>query len=155
MVKNTPANAGDIGSIPGLGRSPGGGQDDHSSILAWRITWTEEPGGLQSMESQRVWHNLATEHAKKRYQRACSLSLSLGQGRTQQEGVIGQPEREASAGNQTGQHLNLGLTSPRNCKNEIAFKGTQSLVFLLWHLELTNEWAGDSFAGQYPWPLQC
>ena len=111
----------------------------HSSILAWRIPWTEEPGGLQSMESPRVGHNLATEHAKKRHQRACSLSLSFRQGRTQQEGVTGQPEREASAGNQTGQHLNLGLTSPRNCKNEIAFKGTQSLVFLLWHPELTNE----------------
>ena len=35
----------------------------HSSILAWRIAWTEEPGGLQSMGSQRVKHSLATEHA--------------------------------------------------------------------------------------------
>ena len=34
----------------------------HSSILAWEIPWTEEPGGLQSRESQRVGHNLATEH---------------------------------------------------------------------------------------------
>ena len=33
----------------------------HSSILAWRIPWTEEPGGLQSMESQRVRHALATD----------------------------------------------------------------------------------------------
>ena len=32
----------------------------HSSILAWKLSWTEEPGGLQSMESQRVWHNWAT-----------------------------------------------------------------------------------------------
>ena len=32
-----------------------------SSILAWEITWTEEPGGIQSMGSQRVGHNLATE----------------------------------------------------------------------------------------------
>ena len=32
----------------------------HSSILAWRIPWTEEPGGLQSMGSQRVGHNWAT-----------------------------------------------------------------------------------------------
>ena len=29
----------------------------HSDILAWRIPWTEEPGGLQSMESQKVGHN--------------------------------------------------------------------------------------------------
>ena len=35
--------------IPGLGRSPGEGNGNHSSILAWKISWTEEPGGLQSM----------------------------------------------------------------------------------------------------------
>ena len=35
----------------------------HSSILAWKIQWTEEPGELQSMGSQRVGHNWATEHA--------------------------------------------------------------------------------------------
>ena len=33
----------------------------HSSILAWEISWSEEPGGLQSMASQRDRHNLATE----------------------------------------------------------------------------------------------
>ena len=33
----------------------------HSSVLAWRILWTEEPGGLQSMGSQRVGHNLGTK----------------------------------------------------------------------------------------------
>ena len=38
-----------------------------SSILAWKIPWTEKPGGLQSMGWQRVEHNLATEHT-------CSLS---------------------------------------------------------------------------------
>ena len=32
----------------------------HSSILAWRIPWTEKPGGIQSMGSQRVRHNIAT-----------------------------------------------------------------------------------------------
>ena len=36
----------------------------HSSILAWEIPWTEEPGRLQSMGSQRIGHNLATEHRK-------------------------------------------------------------------------------------------
>ena len=34
----------------------------HSSTLAWRIPWTEEPGGLQSMGSQRVGRNSATKH---------------------------------------------------------------------------------------------
>ena len=47
----------DTGSIAGLGRSPGEENDTYSSILAWRIPWTEEPGGLQSIGSQRVGHN--------------------------------------------------------------------------------------------------
>ena len=41
------------------------GTDTHSSILAWRILWTEEPGGLQSMESQRAGHDRVTERAYK------------------------------------------------------------------------------------------
>ena len=48
-------NVGDWGSVPGLGRSPEEGA--HSSILPWRIPWTEDPGGLQSTGSQRVGHN--------------------------------------------------------------------------------------------------
>ena len=54
VVKNPPASAGDIrdtGSISGSGRSPGGGHGNHSSVLAWRIPRTEEPGGLQSIGS--------------------------------------------------------------------------------------------------------
>ena len=60
MVKNTPANAGDAGLIPGEDRWEDRleeGMATHSSILAWRIPWTEEPGGLQSMGSQRIRHN--------------------------------------------------------------------------------------------------
>ena len=48
MVKNPPANGGDAGEVglnPGLGRPPGEGYGN-SSILAWEIQWTEEPGGL-------------------------------------------------------------------------------------------------------------
>ena len=47
MVKNTAANAGDVSSVLGWGRFPGEGNGNPSSILAWRIPWTEEPGGLQ------------------------------------------------------------------------------------------------------------
>ena len=52
MVKSLPSNAGDIrntGSIPGWGRSLGGGNGNPSSILAWRIPWTEEPGGYSPL----------------------------------------------------------------------------------------------------------
>ena len=47
----------DTGSIPGLGGSPGEGNDYPPIILAWKIPWTEEPGGLQSMGLQRVGHD--------------------------------------------------------------------------------------------------
>ena len=50
--KESACNAGELGSIPGSGRSPGRGHATHSSILAWRIPWTEEPGGLQSLGSE-------------------------------------------------------------------------------------------------------
>ena len=76
-------NEGDLGSIPGLGRSPGEGNSNplqysclplapktwaqrnisekvmetHSSTLAWEIPWPEETGGLQSMGSLRVGHD--------------------------------------------------------------------------------------------------
>ena len=66
VVKNPPANAGDArdaGLIPGSRRSPEGGHGNHSSILAWEIPWTEEPGGLQSIESERVRHDWATQHS--------------------------------------------------------------------------------------------
>jgi len=55
--KESACNAGDLSSIPGLGRSPGKEMATHSSILAWKIPWTEEPGRLQSMGSQKVRHN--------------------------------------------------------------------------------------------------
>ena len=55
--KESACNAGDPGSIPGLERSLEKEMASHSSILAWRFPWTEEPGGLQSMESQSSRHN--------------------------------------------------------------------------------------------------
>ena len=52
MVKNPPASAGNADSIPDLGRSPGEGNGNTSSVLA--VLWAEEPDGPQSMRSQRV-----------------------------------------------------------------------------------------------------
>ena len=58
--KETAYNAGDLGSLPRSGRSPGEGNGNPLNILAWKILWTEEPGGLQSMGSQTVRHNWGT-----------------------------------------------------------------------------------------------
>ena len=63
QVKEPDYNAGDtgdLGSVPGLRRSPGGGNGNHSSILACKIPCRDEPGGLHSMGLQRVGHNWAT-----------------------------------------------------------------------------------------------
>ena len=60
MVKKLPANAGgigDAGPIPGSGRTPGGGHSNPLRVLAWRIPWTEKPGGLRSTGSQKVGHD--------------------------------------------------------------------------------------------------
>ena len=55
--KESACNAGDLGWIPGSEDPLEKEIATHSSILAWRIPWTEEPGGLQSMGSQRVRHD--------------------------------------------------------------------------------------------------
>ena len=55
--KESACDTGDLALIPGKGRPLEKGMTTHSSILAWRIPWTEGPGGLQSMGLQRVKHN--------------------------------------------------------------------------------------------------
>ena len=55
--KDSAINAGDWGSIPGSGRSPGGGNDNPLQHSCLEIPWTEEPGGLQSIESRKVRHD--------------------------------------------------------------------------------------------------
>ena len=59
-VKASACNVGDLGLIPGWEDPLEKAMATHSSILAWRIPWLEEPGGLQSTGSQRVRHDRAT-----------------------------------------------------------------------------------------------
>ena len=59
MVKNPSTNAGDTSLIPGLGRSLEKEMATHSSILACEMPRTQEPGGLQSMGSQKSWTQLS------------------------------------------------------------------------------------------------
>ena len=60
VLKNVPANAGDVRNacwITGLGRCLEEDMATHSSILAWKIQWTEEPGRLQSIGLQKFGHD--------------------------------------------------------------------------------------------------
>ena len=59
--KESTCNTGDLGLIPGSGRPLEKEMATHSSTLAWEIPWTEEPGGLQSMGSQRARRDLVTK----------------------------------------------------------------------------------------------
>ena len=59
MVKNPSVNTGDARAV---GRALEEERAAHSNILAWRILWTEKPGGPQSMWLQRFEHNCAAEH---------------------------------------------------------------------------------------------
>ena len=61
MVKYLPANAGDMGSIPGSGRFPGDGSGNPLQYSCLGNPIDKDPGRLQSMGSQEVRHNLATE----------------------------------------------------------------------------------------------
>ena len=74
LVKNPPVNTGDtkdVGSIPELGMED---IATHSNILAWRIPWTEEPGGLQSMGLQRIAHDWADKDGT--HSTVCMLILN-------------------------------------------------------------------------------
>ena len=55
--RESACQAGDVGSIPGSEDPVEEEMTTHFSILAWEVPWTEEPGGLQSMRSQRVGYD--------------------------------------------------------------------------------------------------
>ena len=57
VVKNPPANAGDVSLIPVGEDALEKEMAVHSSVLGWEVSWAEEPGGLQSMRPQRVGCN--------------------------------------------------------------------------------------------------
>ena len=64
--KESACNVGDLGLIPGLGRSPTEGHDNSSSSLAWRIPWTEESGGLHTVHEfakSPIWLKRLSTHA--------------------------------------------------------------------------------------------
>ena len=66
MVKNLPAKAGGVGSIPGLGRCLGEGNGNHSNILAWEIPCTKKPGRLQSMGLPKFESDLVTKQQQQK-----------------------------------------------------------------------------------------
>ena len=74
--KESTCNVGDLGSIPGLGRSPGGGHGKPLQYPCLENSYGQEPGGLHSMDSQRVGHDWATKHTVQATIYRQSLSFS-------------------------------------------------------------------------------
>ena len=75
--KESACNAGDLSSIPESGKIPGEGNRNPLQYSCLENPWTEEPGGLQSMELQRVRHNWATNTFTSNYSLAAALGLDL------------------------------------------------------------------------------
>ena len=71
-VKASACNSGDLGSIPGLGRSPGEGNGNPLQCSSWRIPWTQKPSGLQSMGSQKSWTWVGTKQQQYFPLRVCN-----------------------------------------------------------------------------------
>ena len=80
MMKNLPAMQ--ETQVQSLGREDllEKGMTTHFSILVWKIPWTEEPGGLQCMESQRVGHDLATKPQHTIFHRAAPVYFPTNDG---------------------------------------------------------------------------
>ena len=57
IVQNLPASVAKVDLILGLRRCPGDGNSNPPSVLAWRVPWKEQPGGIQSMGSQIAGHD--------------------------------------------------------------------------------------------------
>ena len=104
LVKRYRGDLLDLFLFPSLGREYPleKGMATHSSIHAWRIPWTEDPGGLQSMRSQRVGMT-----------KRLTLTFFFCRVRTQQEA-----RKRGLTRHRTSQHLDLGLPSLQNqrCK---------------------------------------
>ena len=75
LGKESACNAGDPGPIPGWADPLEKGMATHTSILAWRISWTEDPGGLQSVRSERVGYKSGTNTFTFRMVRVIKLFL--------------------------------------------------------------------------------
>ena len=75
VIKDLPANAGDMGQSLGGGDSLEKEMATHSGALIWEILWKEDPGGLQSMGSQRVGHDGV--QAQYNYNLKASLFLTI------------------------------------------------------------------------------
>ena len=82
---------GDLGCIPGWEDPLEEGMASHSKTLAWRFPWTEESGGLLSMELQRVGHDRATKHSTASDHLDCTqietLNLKISDGSNSQNNI--------------------------------------------------------------------
>ena len=138
--KESTSSSGDLGLIPGSWRSPEKGMTTHSSILPWRIPWTEEPCGLQSMGLLRVGHNWLT-HTKVKV-KVAQLCLTLCN-------PWNSPGQNTAVGNLSLLQVifptrgsNPGLPHCRQILYQLSQKGSPSIL----------EWVAYPFSNRSSWP---
>ena len=131
MIKNTPANAGDTidtGSVLGSGRPSGEGNGNPLQRSWWKIPWSEEPHGLQSVGLQRVRHDLARIHTLILHQSLRSLHLTFHIGRIEadtvlegllQSGTLTRVKVQCHSIQFKAAELKLHLSSPVSSMNDI------------------------------------
>ena len=167
VAKNSPAstgNTGDMGLIPGLGRSLEGEMATHSSILAWKIPWTEEPGHLQSIGLQRVGHNCywALTHVRNSISNIKKQQMWLGRAKEALEEMkvplghmavpltltrYGHPHKAYSTQLQTYHYEKHGKPSKENRKKMIRPHAKAEVRKLLWSQR--SRWEQEqAFEGQ-------
>ena len=124
VVKNLPAMPETWVQSLGQEDPPEKGMVTHSSILPWGIPWTEEPGGLQSVGSQRVGHNWATNaHTYTKFKNRQSLSIMIEIRIEVTSGkVFGWEENKGTflgTGNVLSLYLGNSCKSLYKCKNSL------------------------------------
>ena len=95
------------------------GMATHSSILAWKIPWTEEPVGLQSLGSQRVWHDWVAEHPHLRPK--VGLKLNVQKTKIMASGPITSWQIDGETVETVAEFIFLGsiITADGDCSHEI------------------------------------
>ena len=137
LVKNPPAMQEMPVQFLGWEGSLEEGMATHSSILAWRIPWTEEPGGLLSMGSQRVRHDWTTQHSTdEEYTETCWDQLELSLGFKQEISFLPSPNDRSLARDAALNELFFGINSQSNIWAFHNFLRKKTVVIVLWDVFL-------------------
>ena len=129
----------------------------HSSILAWSVPWTEEPGGLQSMESQRVGHNWETMHKHIMEPNQIFIKLISRQCNTRYKRIFKNYKINVYLNRMILNSIsillrNLKLSFTYYLKHHFEFVGMKNIISFPFHS--WKNWIKKNNASNYPWLIE-